>query len=132
MARPRLAGGTCCAGTPSISTSPSRDFFQPRDHSQQRGLAAAGGPHEGNELVVVDEQIDAMYHLWAPNLLRTFFNSTVAIIRSLLLLDRPERQTAHQLALADPPKDQDGRGRQRRSRRQLRPEQALRAGRRRR
>ena len=34
--------------------------FQPRDHAQQRRLAAAGRPHEDDELAVVNVEINAM------------------------------------------------------------------------
>ena len=33
---------------------PSRDFLQPGDHPQKRGLAAAGGADENDELAVGD------------------------------------------------------------------------------
>src|SRR5207244_9752008 len=36
------------------------DGFQPRDHAQQRGLAAAGGADQHAELAVADLEIDAL------------------------------------------------------------------------
>src|SRR5262245_38357027 len=37
------------------------DGFQPRDHAQQRGLAAAGRAYPSAELAVADFEIDALY-----------------------------------------------------------------------
>jgi len=39
------------------------DVFQPRDHAQQRRLAAARRPHEHDEFAVADEHVDAVDHL---------------------------------------------------------------------
>jgi len=39
------------------------DAFQPTEHAQQRGLAAARGPDEHDELAIGDVQIDARQHV---------------------------------------------------------------------
>jgi hypothetical protein len=37
-----------------------RGLFQPGQHAQQRRLARSGGPHDGEELALVDVEIDAV------------------------------------------------------------------------
>jgi hypothetical protein len=36
-------------------------LLQPGDHAQRRRLAAAAGPHDGDELALVDREIDAAH-----------------------------------------------------------------------
>jgi hypothetical protein len=43
---------------PSISSVPPVIFLQPRDHPQKRGLAAARGADEDDELALFDVQVD--------------------------------------------------------------------------
>jgi hypothetical protein len=42
------------------------DGLQPRDHAQQRALAAAAGAHEDDELAVADLKVDAVDHVHRP------------------------------------------------------------------
>ena len=41
------------------------DGLEPRDHAQQRGLAAAGGADQHAELAVADLEVDALHGLEA-------------------------------------------------------------------
>ena len=36
-------------------------FFQPRQHAQRRGLAAAGRAHEGQEFAFMDFEVHALH-----------------------------------------------------------------------
>ena len=44
------------------------DGFQPRDHAQQRGLAAAGGADQHAELAIADLEVDALDGLEAAGI----------------------------------------------------------------
>jgi len=48
------------------------DLFQPRDHAQRRGLAAAGGPDQHHEFLVGDVEIDAAHRLGVVEALEEF------------------------------------------------------------
>jgi len=42
---------------------PARDLFQPRDHAQKRGFAAARGADKHDQLALFDVKIDIRQHL---------------------------------------------------------------------
>ena len=67
---PRLAGGIEGDILPSIRMSPL-GCPQPGDHPQQRGLAAARGADEDDELAVVDIEVDARMTSTVPKDLLT-------------------------------------------------------------
>ena len=57
--RPRLAGGSSVTSSPSIRIVAGGQILQPRDQAQQRGLSAARGADEDDELAIVDVEVDA-------------------------------------------------------------------------
>ena len=66
MAMSRSFGGRSLTRTPPIWISPAGDLLEAGDHAQQRGLAAAGGADQHDELAVRDVEIDAVQHGTAP------------------------------------------------------------------
>ena len=53
-----LGGSDSFMRLPPIGISPPVIVFEPGDHAQQGGLAAAGGPDEHHEFAAADLQID--------------------------------------------------------------------------
>ncbi len=54
------AAGTSCIGALSMRSVAVGDRLEAGDHAQQRGLAAAGGADEDDELAVLDAEVDAV------------------------------------------------------------------------
>ena len=52
----RLLGGMWLTSWPSIRMRPSVGDLEPGQHAQQRGLAAARGPEQGEELSLLDRR----------------------------------------------------------------------------
>ena len=62
----RSFGGTLFTTRSPMRISPAGDVLQPGDHAQQRGLAAAGGADQHDELAVGDRDVDAVDDLGGP------------------------------------------------------------------
>ena len=60
MASPRSAAGTSLTRLPSMQDVAAADLLEAGDDAQQRGLAAAGGADEDDELAVRDVEVDAV------------------------------------------------------------------------
>ena len=59
MDRPRFDGASSRHVLAVDEDGAGRQVFEPCDHAQQRGLAAARGPDEDDELAVLDVEIGA-------------------------------------------------------------------------
>ena len=75
----RALGGTLLTTSLADQDLAGGDLLQAGDHAQQRGLAAAGGTDQDDELAVVDGYVHAVDHLVRPNALRTCLSSTEAM-----------------------------------------------------
>ena len=53
----RRLGSTPSMRWPSMTISPSRRILEAGEHAQQRGLAAARGPEQGEELAFGDVEV---------------------------------------------------------------------------
>ena len=65
----RSFGGTRLTTIPPIAISPSDDFLESGDHSQERGLAAPGRADEHAEFAIGDRDVDTANHVRGPEML---------------------------------------------------------------
>src|SRR5262245_41253745 len=132
MASLRLAGASLVTSRPSIEILPPLVSSSPAINLSRVDLPQPEGPTKttnspssisklmfGMMFVAPKDLVTLLSVIWP------IFSSRYSCRRSL---HRTEGQAAHQLSLAEPAHDQDRRDGERRGRRQLRPEQALRAG----
>ena len=71
MASLRLAGASPVTSRPSIDDRAAGGVLEPGDQPQQRGLAAARGADEDDELAVLDVEVDVRDDGVAPKDLLT-------------------------------------------------------------
>src|SRR5262245_4842070 len=128
MASPRLAGASWVTSRPSIEMVPPLTSSRPAISLSKVDLPQPEGPTKTtNSASPMSRSIDGMMVV-APNDFDTFWRWIFAISSSRsFLFHGTEGEAADQLALREPAHDEDRRDRQRRGRRQLRPEQAFRA-----
>src|SRR5882762_3841310 len=106
MASPRFGGGTSFDRTPSMKRSPPVISSSPAMSLNRVDLPQPDGPTKTqNSRSSIPSDTPLMMST-SPKDLRTLVSLTVAIAR-FLLLHGAKRQTAHELALADPAEDED-------------------------
>src|SRR5712664_1842319 len=126
MARPRLGGGTSFDRTPSMKRSPPVISSSPAMSLNRVDLPQPDGPTKTqNSRSSIPSDTPLMMSK-SPKDLRMLVSLTVAIAR-FLLLHGAKRQATHQLALAHPAEDEDGRDGHGRRCGELGPEEAFRA-----
>src|SRR5690242_9505511 len=113
MERPRLAGGTLVTSRPSIRMRPPVTSSRPAIRRSKVVLPQPEGPTKTtNEPSWISSEAPWMI-LVAPNAFSTFSRVMLPICRSpAFLFHGAEGETAHQLLLTEPAKDQDWRDRQ--------------------
>src|SRR6266508_5105084 len=127
MARPRLAGATSLARAPSMNRSPEVISSSPAMRRRSVDLPQPEGPTKTANSRSVMSSETPLITATSPKSLRTSLSCTVAMALTLRSLHGAEREAAHELPLAHPPEDEDGSDGHGRGRRELRPEEALRA-----
>ena len=104
------------------------DLLQPGDESQQGGLAAAGRAHEDAELAVLDPERHALDDVDVSEGLLDVGELDGSHCALSSLLHGAKSQATHQLPLAHPAEDEDGRDGHGRRCGELGPEEPFRAG----
>ena len=72
MASPRSLGSRSVTSRSSIDDPAVGGLQQPGEQIEERGLAAAGGPEQHQELAVPDAEIEVLEHVSRPKRLTRF------------------------------------------------------------
>src|SRR5690349_9423579 len=126
MARPRFAGATSFMRAPSMKRSPLVISSRPATRRSSVDLPQPEGPTKTTNSRSSMASETPLITSTSPKRFLILSSWTVAIVPvSLALLHRAEREPAHELPLAQPAEDEDGRDGHGGGRRELRPEEPL-------